>query len=95
MENNLISPLVLLLSGDPVLSVESENGPIGDPDPLEQMLMEHPSRSVYQRCEEEEEEEEPLGANEDICRLVRFKGKNHSTSGVTVIPAHLNSSVVM
>lgn len=81
---------------DPVrLSVETENGPIGDPDadPLEP-----PSRSGYQRCaleEEEEEDEEPLGPDEDICRLVRVKGKNHSTSGVTVIPAHLTSSVVM
>lgn len=84
---------------DPVwLSVETENGPISDPDtdPLEQMLMEHPSRSVYQRCAlSEEEEEEPLGTDEDICRLVRFKGKNHATSGVTVIPAHLNCSAVM
>ncbi|XP_038556597.1 si:ch211-260e23.9 [Micropterus salmoides] len=50
-----------------------ENGPLSAPevDPLENLLIEHPSMSVYQmRCrmspaEEEEEEEEELGSDED------------------------------
>lgn len=58
--------IIVNLAGDG--SLETENGPIGPPDPLEQMLMDHPSRSVYQRCGLNEEEEEPLGTGEDICR---------------------------
>lgn len=56
--------------------VGTENGSstVPDPDPLEQMLIEHPSMSVYQRrCgvnEEEEEEEERLDTDEDLCRLL-------------------------
>ncbi|XP_070763955.1 tumor protein p53-inducible nuclear protein 2 [Enoplosus armatus] len=49
-----------------------ENGPLSAPevDPLENLLIEHPSMSVYQmRCRmsraEEEEEEEELGSDED------------------------------
>ncbi|KAM3843011.1 tumor protein p53-inducible nuclear protein 2-like [Diretmus argenteus] len=48
-----------------------ENGPLSVPDvdPLENLLIEHPSMSVYQMrhrmSSEEEEEEEELGSDED------------------------------
>lgn len=45
-----------------------ENGPLSAPevDPLENLLIEHPSMSVYQmRCRMDGEEEEELGSDED------------------------------
>lgn len=68
--------------------VGTENGSITvpDPDPLEQMLIEHPSMSVYQRrcgvTEEEEEEEEPLDTDEDLCRLRSFKPTRFHSHGL-------------
>lgn len=51
-------------------------------DPLEQMLIEHPSMSVYQmRCSmnEEEEEEEGPGTDEDISRSSDVLFKEYCT----------------
>lgn len=68
--------------------VGTENGPItvADPDPLGQMLIEHPSMSAYRRrcgvTEEEEEEEEPLDTDEDLCRLL-FRSFRTSTVPLT------------
>lgn len=46
---------------------------VPDVDPLEQMLIEHPSMSVYQmRCAMNEEEEAP-GTDEDISRFLLHK----------------------
>ncbi|KAM6942712.1 tumor protein p53-inducible nuclear protein 2 [Xenentodon cancila] len=49
-----------------------ENGPLSDVDPLENLLIEHPSMSVYQmRCRMGgEEEEELVSEDEDTPRLL-------------------------
>lgn len=58
------------------LFVETETGSLSVPDmdPFEQMLIEHPSMSVYQmRCalnEEEEEEEVPNTDGDTVSRLL-------------------------
>uniref|UniRef100_A0A3Q0RGE1 Si:ch211-260e23.9 n=1 Tax=Amphilophus citrinellus TaxID=61819 RepID=A0A3Q0RGE1_AMPCI len=51
------------------------NLPAPDMDPLENLLIEHPSMSVYQmrRREEEEEEEEPGSNEEDTSRPVAVR----------------------
>lgn len=58
-------------------------------DPLEQMLIEHPSMSVYQMRralnEEEEEEEEPLGADEDASRSLLLSVVASTTVGVRTL----------
>lgn len=65
------------LSGDAWPSfVETENGSltVPDTDPLERMLIEHPSMSLYQRtCATNEEEEEVPGADGDFSGLVLHK----------------------
>lgn len=56
----------------------TENGPLSAPqvDPLENLLIEHPSMSVYQmRCGMsgvEEEEEDELGSDEDEVDISRL-----------------------
>lgn len=58
-----------------VFQTETGSLTVPDIDPLEQMLIEHPSMSVYQmRCamneEEDDEEEGPQNSDEDISRLL-------------------------